>query len=358
MNAPDDRRVETSNGTPNRHRTAVVAGVPVDDVTMGETVRLVESFIAVGRATGRTFQIATVNVDFVVNAQKMPDVLSILQRAELCVPDGMPILWHSRLRGVALRERVPGADLVPALVEQSVQCGWRILFFGSTEGVAESAARLLEQRYPGAVVQGISGPMLADVTHMEQRWTDAIVAFAPDIICVALGNPKQERWIEAHRATLGASVLIGVGGTLDFLVGGRRRAPRWMQRSGLEWLYRAAQEPGRLGRRYTHDALVFGPHLMRAGRARVAGRMTTSSAWTISDGATGHPITVDMGNQPLRELDGDRLTGLARQAHRSGSTVVITGVPPVSVDIVRSADPHGTFRGPETARVPFPGSAQ
>jgi N-acetylglucosaminyldiphosphoundecaprenol N-acetyl-beta-D-mannosaminyltransferase len=314
------------------HGAAIVAGVAVDDVTMDDTIELVEAFVVTGRATGRSFQIATVNVDFVVNAQQHADLAAILRRAELCVPDGMPVVWHARLTGTPLRSRVAGADLVPALVARSVETGWRILLFGSAEGVAEAAAAQLIEQHPGAIVIGISGPMLPDPARMDQRWIDDIVGFDPDIICVALGNPKQERWIDAHRDRLGASVLIGVGGTLDFLVGGRRRAPEWMGRVGLEWLFRAAQEPRRLGRRYAHDAVVFGPHLLRAARRRV---MSPARA----------PASDDVTSSTLTAVDLARITAAARHAHRRGERCAVPGLDEAARVLVAPFDPHGTIDG-------------
>jgi N-acetylglucosaminyldiphosphoundecaprenol N-acetyl-beta-D-mannosaminyltransferase len=254
----------------------------------------------------------------------------------------MPIVWHAALTGSPLRSRVAGADLVPALVERSCRTGWRVLLFGSAEGVAESAAALLRERSPGAVVHGISGPILADPRRMDDVWIDEIRAFAPDIICVALGNPKQERWIDAHRSRLGAAVLIGVGGTLDFLVGGRRRAPNWMRRAGLEWLFRAAQEPKRLGKRYGHDAVVFGPHLLRAIIGRVRGASAGSrlaSAVVDEDGV--RRISLE-GREPTAN-DLAVLCAAGRTAHRSGERVVVTGADRWSASSRSEIDPHGVF---------------
>lgn len=264
---------------------AVVEGIPIDDVTMDEAVYVIAGFVDEARASGRTFQVATVNVDFVVKAADEPDVAAILRSTDLNVADGRPILWHAAVSGTPLRERVTGADLLPQLVERGCDAGWRIVLFGSASGVAERVAAALRERHPGVEVTGISGPMMSDVTAMEQRWIDEIARHRPDVVCVALGNPKQERWIAAHRDAIGSCVLIGVGGTLDFLDGGKRRAPVWMQRAGLEWVFRAIQEPGRLGKRYMLDAVVFGPMLARTVGERLV-RRRGASATTRS--AIGH----------------------------------------------------------------------
>lgn len=240
---------------------ALLMGVPIDDVTMAEAVELIGHFVARGRRTGRTHQVATVNVDFVVNALADRDVMSLLQHADLCLADGAPVVWGARAAGMPLPERIAGADLVPALAARSAIEGWRIHLFGSASGTAERAADLLRERFPGALVTGDSGPTLRDVTTVDDTVLASLKRAEADIYCIALGNPKQERFIATYRRHLNAPVMIGVGGTLDFIVGGRRRAPVWAQRCGLEWVFRAAQEPVRLGRRYAHDARVFFPKL-------------------------------------------------------------------------------------------------
>lgn len=242
---------------------ALLFGVPIDDLTMSETVDAVRELIADGRRHGRTHQIATVNVDFLVNALADDGVHRVLQSADICLADGAPIVWGARAAHMPLRERIAGADLVPALAERSATAGWRIHLFGSAPGTAERAAELLIERFPGARITGDSGGFIKDVGQIDEVLLASLAAAEPDILCVALGNPKQERFIKTYRARLGAPVMIGVGGTLDFIVGGRRRAPRWVQRIGLEWVVRAAQEPVRLGRRYAHDAIVFFPRLGR-----------------------------------------------------------------------------------------------
>lgn len=294
---------------------AVVAGVPVDAVSTEQALAMIGAFVDEGRASGRSFQVATVNVDFVVNAKHNADVLAIMQRAELNIADGMPIVWGARLMSVEMPERVTGADLVPQLVERSRETGWKILLFGSAEGVAERAAAVLVERSPGANVLGMSGPMMADVREMDTAWFDAITGYGPDIICVALGNPKQERWIAAHRDRLGAAVLIGVGGTLDFLVGGRRRAPHWMQRAGLEWIYRALQEPKRLGKRYVRDGVVFGPIMLRAlWQRRRAGHPGGGDRVHVG---TDGGVTV---TGPISFAESADLVGVARRARRAGTS--------------------------------------
>jgi exopolysaccharide biosynthesis WecB/TagA/CpsF family protein len=325
---------------------ALIAGVPVDDVTLPESLDLIDAFVREGRRSGRSFQIATVNVDFVVNARADRSVLDILQRAELCLPDGMPILWCAKVAGTPLRERVPGADLVPRLVERSASNGSRVLLFGSAPGVAEAAAGRLRDMHPGADVHGLSGPFMNDVLHVDRELIEEIASLRADIICVALGNPKQERFIAAHRASLGASVLIGVGGTLDFIVGGRRRAPTAMQRAGLEWVYRAAQEPRRLGRRYLHDGVTFAPYLAKATATRVKSMTTTPhGSPTDSMGIRPNGATIDLTGRPrLDHVDVAHLVGLARDRRRHDSQLLLNGCSAASRNLLTALDVDGMFR--------------
>lgn len=246
---------------------ALLFGIPIADVTMHETVDLVDEFVRIGRRDGRTFQIATPNVDFLVQTQDRPDVHRILRRSDLCIADGAPIVWASRMLGTPVRERVAGSDLVPRLVERSAVTGSKVHVFGSSPDVAERATAMMADRHPDARFTFDPGPMIPDPTDVPDAVLVSIAAADPDILCVALGNPKQERFIAHHRERLGVPVMIGVGGSLDMLTGERRRAPGWVQRVGLEWVWRAAQEPRRLGPRYAHDLRVFGPRLARELRA-------------------------------------------------------------------------------------------
>lgn len=277
---------------------AVMFGIPIDDVTMTETIGLIDEMVVRGRRDARTHQIATVNVDFLVNAFESPELRAILRGADICVPDGTAVVWAARLLGMPIRERVAGADLVPLLVEASVRTGWKIHVFGSEPDVASRALSIFAERYPAARVSIDAGHVVADPEHVDDHVLDAIATADADILCVALGNPKQERFIEANRDRLGAPVMIGIGGSLDMLVGERRRAPVWVQRIGMEWFARAIQEPRRLGRRYAHDIRVFGPRLAREWRAARRRRNRPGIGITTSDRA----VRVDVGGAGMPSL--------------------------------------------------------
>jgi N-acetylglucosaminyldiphosphoundecaprenol N-acetyl-beta-D-mannosaminyltransferase len=192
----------------------------------------------------------------------------------------MPVVWASRWFDTPVPQRVAGADLITHLAEASEIRGWRVHLFGAGPGVAERARSMMLERYPSASITADSGPDRIDAESLDEAVAASIRAVDPDVLCVALGNPKQERFIATYRESIPCPVMIGVGGSLDMMVGVRRRAPMWMQRSGTEWIFRAVQEPGRLGRRYVHDVRVFGPSLFAYWRSIRSFRATQPLAAT------------------------------------------------------------------------------
>lgn len=236
----------------------VILGVPVDDLTMSEALDRLESFIQQGRLTGRTHQIATVNADFVVNSLHDPELRLILQEADMATADGMPLVLGARLLGVPMADRVTGADLVPALAERAAEKGFSIFLLGAREGIAAHAAHILQERHSALKIAGVISPPNVDIQEIDRSILDHIRQAKPDILLVAFGNPKQEKWIRAYADYLQVPVCIGVGGTFDMIAGVTRRAPQWLQRVGLEWFYRLMQEPQRLWRRYIRDFGYFG----------------------------------------------------------------------------------------------------
>ncbi len=328
----------------------VLFGIPIDRLTMAGTIDEIGRLVQLGRERGVTHQVSTVNVDFLVNAFADADLLRILREADLCIGDGMPVVWAAGRIGVPLPERVTGADLVPALAERAASTGWRIVFFGSAEGVAERASTLLRERHPDLDVIAFSGPMIRDVHHVDEAVLEQLASYDADILCVALGNPKQERFIDANRARLRTPVMIGIGGSLDMLVGVRKRAPQWVQRTGLEWIYRAAQEPRRLGKRYANDIFVFLPRLVRhlfAWRRWRGGWDVVASgpsSWTTvpAGSAANHSaaprdttgnvdadadVQLDLAGAPsLNAAAVGVLAGLFRRARQHGGSLSVVGL--------------------------------
>jgi exopolysaccharide biosynthesis WecB/TagA/CpsF family protein len=252
-----------------------IAGVPVDTVDMPEAISRLRAALD-GQSV---FHVSTINLDFVVRAQRDQEVRRIFRRSDLNIADGAPVVWLGKLLGADMRGRVAGADLVPALLGEAAKAGSRVFLLGGEGGVAAIAGSRLEERYPGLVVAGTYEPPRAAITDMNNAEILARIDEAkPDLLLVAFGHPKQERWIDLHREQLSVSVAIGVGCVFDLIAGRSRRAPRWMQELGLEWAYRAAREPRRLLGRYMTDALWLVPITAGVVRMRLAARQLVEPA--------------------------------------------------------------------------------
>lgn len=176
----------------------------------------------------------------------------------------------SRLLRRALPERVAGSDLVPALfASANAARPLRVFLLGAAPGVAERAASRIAQQWPAVETVGVYSPPLGFERDDAEnaRIVKLVEAASPDVLVVGLGAPKQELWVHRHRQQIAAPVALCVGATIDFLAGEKRRAPRWMQRSGLEWLHRCASEPQRLAKRYARDAVIFPQLVWREWRS-------------------------------------------------------------------------------------------
>ncbi|MBK5222588.1 MAG: WecB/TagA/CpsF family glycosyltransferase [Acidimicrobiia bacterium] len=332
---------------------ALLLGIPIDILTMAEALDRAADLIVRARATGRTHQLVTVNVDFVVNALTDAQLRSILRRSDLAIADGMPLVWASRLFGPPLPERVAGVDLVSLLAERSAREGFSMLLFGGRPGVADQAAARLIELHPGLRVRGMDCPPLADDGYVDPELVDAVRAAAADIVCVALGHPKQDKWIAAHRHDIGAPLLLGVGASLDFISGVAVRAPVQMQRNGLEWLHRLIHEPRRLGRRYSRDLVHFAPRVAAQRLGAPALTMRTPRATTGLDGidvtiwmpSVPEPVTtpwgsdefthhakepvvvvVDVNALPASTWQGlAALVGIGRRLRHNGGELIVAG---------------------------------
>ncbi len=231
-------------------QSIAVMGLPLANVSADEAVDQIEKLIL----SGGTHQVATANLDFWLNSLNDVHLHRIIAGCSLVLPDGMPLVWISKLLGNPLKERVSGVDMVPMLAQLSAKKGYGIYLLGGRPGVAERATKVLEELYPGVRIVGHHAPPLADLERMDHGDAlDRIRAAKPDILLVAFGNPKQEKWIRMHARRSGVPVSIGIGGSMDMLVGDVQRAPAWMQRSGFEWLGRCLQEPTRLLPRYARN---------------------------------------------------------------------------------------------------------
>jgi exopolysaccharide biosynthesis WecB/TagA/CpsF family protein len=235
-------------------------GLDFDDLTQAGLVDRIGAAIR----SGERCWVVTVNVHTLCLAERDPAFRTLLRSADLLTADGMPILWISRLRERPLRERVTGSDLLVPLAARAAAEGWRLFVCGGPPGVADQVADSLRAQAPELRVVGTASPELPTpecLTDPERNreLLAAIRSSKPDVLLVAFGSPKQERWIAHHLASgaLAVRVAIGVGASFDFLVGRQKRPPAWPQKVGLEWLHRMATQPVRLAPRYARDALTF-----------------------------------------------------------------------------------------------------
>lgn len=236
----------------NLNHPIAIFGLPLDSLTADGAVGVIEGMIL----SGETHQIATANLDFWLNSLSDPHLHRIIAGCSLVLPDGMPLVWVSKLLACPLADRVTGVDLVPRLAELSARKGYRIFLLGGKGNVAERAKCVLEAKFPGVQIAGTYAPTEEEMEQLDQsEMLQRIHAARPEILLVALGNPKQEKWIWMHRKRMGVPVAMGVGGSFEIIVGDMVRAPRWIQRCGLEWAMRLIQEPSRLWPRYLRDFL-------------------------------------------------------------------------------------------------------
>lgn len=220
----------------------------------------IDAIVALARA-GAGGTVLTPNVDHVVLAEHDDTLVAAYAGASLSLVDGKPLVWLGRMLGRPFPDKISGSDLVEPLAARAAKDGLSLFLLGAKEGVGARAASALSARYPTLRVAGVLAPphgFDADTEH-DRAVVERVSAARPDIVLVALGAPRQERWMEAHRHALAPAVLLGVGATLDFLAGERVRAPRLVSELGLEWAFRLAQEPRRMAARYlVRDRAFFG----------------------------------------------------------------------------------------------------
>jgi N-acetylglucosaminyldiphosphoundecaprenol N-acetyl-beta-D-mannosaminyltransferase len=217
-----------------------ILGVPVDPATFESMLDTIAGWIATG---DRTYQICTTSPEFVMIAQEDPDFMRVLHQADLCVADGVGLLFAARYLGQPLPERVTGSDGVPLIAQRAARDGWKLFLLGAAPGVAEKAAARLIDQNPGLQIVGTYAGSPAP--EEENAIIARVNASGADILLVAYGAPGQDQWIARNRDRLNVRVAMGVGGTFDFVAGVIPRAPRWMQKVALEWLYRLYKQPWR-----------------------------------------------------------------------------------------------------------------
>lgn len=239
-----------------------VLGIPIDVVNMQRAVGLILEWAAVSTKPRMIF---VRDVASLMLARSEPKLRALHDQAALVVPDGMPLVWIGRLRGLGDEiGRVAGSDLVDAVCSASQQTSLRHFFYGGKPGVADEMARKLQSRFPELTIVGTMSPPMREI-HGDYAFDTAartelqqLREAAPDVVWVGLSSPKQEYWMAAASKELQRGVLLGVGAAFDFQSGAVKRAPLWMRARGLEWLYRLLSEPRRLYRRY----LILAPQFV------------------------------------------------------------------------------------------------
>lgn len=245
-----------------------VWGVPFTPLTLEGSVAAIDALIERGEPS----YFITANLHYVMLTHQHHDLDSINRDAAFIVADGAPIVRAARGRSDSLPERVAGSDLIFHVCDLAARKGRRLFFLGAPPGVAEEAAAKLIDRYPGLQIAGTACPPFRKLsTEEHEALLDQIREARPDILFVAFGQPKGERWIHENHRRLGVPVSVQVGASLEFAAGRFARAPRWMQQTGFEWLFRLLQEPRRLTSRYARNAAFLGRMRLREA-LRVTGR--------------------------------------------------------------------------------------
>jgi|SRR5579871_1651526 len=241
---------------PPRVNILGVGAMPLD---LGKATATLERW----RTERQRKYVCLISVHGLVMAQHDPAIRNALNRSSMAAEDGMPLVWWSRLSGFRQARRVCGSDLLDATCAYGVTRGYRHYFYGASPEVLGLLADRLERRHPGLIVAGSRSPPFRPQTAEEDAEDIAAINEAnPDFVWVGLGMPKQEKWMVEHLGKINATALIGIGAAFDFHAGTKPRAPIWMQRSGLEWLFRLMTEPRRLAHRYLIDNALFVGYLL------------------------------------------------------------------------------------------------
>jgi len=247
-------------GAPGRFE---VLGVEIDDLDSVRAIKRFEDMIA----SGRSHYVVFCTASTLVTAGDDDELRTALGEADLVTPDGMPLVWLGRRRGLST-QRVYGPDFMLDFLART-GARYRHFFYGGGPGVADRLVARLTERFPELRVAGAATPPFGAEIQEAGAWDlETIAAASPDVVWVGLGHPKQEKWMRLHHERIGAPVLAGVGAAFDFLSGEKKEAPAWMKRVGLQWVHRLFSEPRRLWRRYLIGNSVFVARLVKEHRSR------------------------------------------------------------------------------------------
>jgi len=234
---------------PREYRSIELFGVPIDVVTMDETIEAARALVR----RGGVHQHVVVNAAKLVEVRRNPALRDVIWTCDIVNADGQSVVWASWMLGRPLPERVTGIDLFERLVETAARDGSSVYFLGATDEVVHAAVGVMRERHPGLRVAGARDGYWQD----DQEVVSAVRAARPDYLFLAIPSPRKEFWLQEHLEALGVPFVMGVGGSFDIIAGKVGRAPRWVQRAGFEWAWRLGQEPGRMWKRYLYTNVAF-----------------------------------------------------------------------------------------------------
>ena len=243
------------------HSKVSILGVNVSSINNNDLIKFFVSNIK----DKKLVQVAITPVNSILAAYKDPKVLEMYNNAEFVLCDGMPVKWASHVLGNPIIERITGLDLLPQIASLAHDEKFSIFLLGASPGVADTLAEVIKTQFSNAKIAGIYVPPFMKVFSEEENrnMVNAVNVSNADIVLVSLTAPKQDIWIAQNKNILNPALYVGIGGAFEVMAGMTKRAPKWMQASGLEWLYRFIQEPKRLFRRYFIEAPVFIPLIFK-----------------------------------------------------------------------------------------------
>lgn len=225
----------------------------VDNLTMNEAIEKAEELIL----NKKPSYVVTPNVDHIVKLETDKEFQDVYKNADLILTDGTPLIWISKMKGNPIKEKISGSDFFPKICERAAEKGYSVFLLGAAEGVAAKAAENLREKYKGLNIVGTYSPSYGfekkdnEIKYIIKMINDV----KPDILAVGLGAPKQEKFIYKYKNQLSVPISLAIGASIDFEAGNIKRAPKWMQKNGLEWFYRLCKEPKRMFKRYIIDDL-------------------------------------------------------------------------------------------------------
>lgn len=239
----------------------------IDNLTMDETIEQIDKIIQKREAS----YVVTPNVDHIVQLEKDSLLQSVYEHAGLVVADGQPMIWISRWYKRPIKEKVSGSDLFLYLCDMCAKKGYSLFILGAAEGVGLRAANNMKRTYKGLNITGVYSPKYGFESDEEElaRIKNEILIANPDVLILALGSPKQEYFMYKYYKELNVPISLGLGAAVDFAAGEQKRAPKWMQKYGLEWFYRVLREPKRMTKRYFKDFIYIIPMIVKYGKIKV-----------------------------------------------------------------------------------------